>query len=90
MHSNARRSRIGLPRSHGGRSACLYDAGEVKASARKNARWLLEILEHETYTQSDLEQMRSLYLVLGNKLDILEEMAGSQGASATPEQEGES
>ena len=68
----------------------LYEAGEVQASARKNARWLLELLEHDTYTQSDLEQMRSLYLVLGNKLDILEEMAGPKDASAAPEQEGES
>jgi predicted transcriptional regulator len=66
----------------------MYDADEVKASARKNARWLLELLEHETYTPSELEQMRGLYLVLGNKLDILEEMAGPQAASAAPEQEG--
>jgi transcriptional regulator with XRE-family HTH domain len=67
----------------------LYEAGEVQASARKNARWLLELLEHETYTPSDLEQMRGLYLVLGNKLDILEEMAGPKDESAAPEQEGD-
>jgi transcriptional regulator with XRE-family HTH domain len=69
--------------------AVLYEAGEVRASARKNARWLLELLEHDTYTQSDLEQMRGLYLVLGNKLDILEEMGGPQNASPPPEQTGE-
>ena len=67
----------------------MYEAGAARESARKNARWLLEILEHETYTQSDLEQMRGLYLVLGNKLDILEEMAGPQNASPAPAQDGE-
>jgi hypothetical protein len=65
----------------------LYAAGEVRTSALKNARWLLELLEHDTYTQSDLEQMRSLWLVLGNKLDILEEMMGPQDPSETPTQE---
>ena len=67
----------------------MFDAGEVKASARKNARWLLELLDHETYTPSDLEQMRGLYQVLGNKLDILEEMAGPKDESAAPEQDDE-
>jgi hypothetical protein len=65
-----------------------YEAGEVKASARKNARWLLELLEHDTYTPSDLEQMHSLWLVLGNKLDILREMAGPDDASETQTQDG--
>jgi hypothetical protein len=56
----------------------LYEAGEVERSARKNLRWLRDFLDKDSWTASDLEQMHGLWLVLGNKLDILREMAGTE------------
>ena len=56
----------------------FYESGEVEASARKNLRWLRDFLDKDTWTASDLEQMHSLWLVLGNKLDILREMVGPE------------
>jgi transcriptional regulator with XRE-family HTH domain len=68
----------------------FYESGEVEASARKNLRWLRDYLDKDTWTTHDLAQMHDLWLVLGNKIDILREMAGPEDTNATQTQEGES
>jgi hypothetical protein len=65
----------------------LYESGEVEASARKNLRWLRDFLDKEVWTARDLEQMHGLWLVLGNKIDILREMVGPQDTDTPPRAE---
>jgi len=62
----------------------LHTAGVIRARALKNARWLVQVLEHDPLTVDDLEQVRSLQHVLTNQLTLLTEMGGAPAADTPP------
>jgi hypothetical protein len=62
----------------------LHAADVLQERALKNARELTQILKHKPLTVDDLEQIRSLKLVLRNQLDWLAELGGVLGEDTTP------
>jgi hypothetical protein len=62
----------------------LHEAGTVKAAALKNARGLVQVLEHDPLTVDDLAQVRTLRQVLTTQLGILEEMGGAPDGDPPP------
>jgi hypothetical protein len=65
----------------------LHEAGVVRSRALKNARWLVELLEHDPLTTRDVEQIVGLGAVLSHQIAIIEEMGGAPEADPPPASE---